>query len=176
MDGVEIAIAADGEISCARMRNEGLLAEPAETRGAARRLAHTAHGHLDDKGRIVITDRKKDMIVNDKGDNVARRRSKGCSRCSPKSPRRWWSATSARTSWPDRARCQWALEWRGERREVRSRRAAEATRLPQCGARGGRRVNADLSVVEKVRRIAFADEPFAIDNGEMTPSMKIRVT
>ena len=28
-------------------------------------------GHFDDKGRIVITDRKKDMIVNDKGDNIA---------------------------------------------------------------------------------------------------------
>ena len=28
-------------------------------------------GHFDDKGRIVITDRKKDMIVNDKGDNVS---------------------------------------------------------------------------------------------------------
>jgi long-chain acyl-CoA synthetase len=36
------------------------------------------------------------------------------------------------------------------------------------------RVNADLSVVEKVRQFAFADEPFAIDNEEMTPSMKIR--
>ncbi len=36
------------------------------------------------------------------------------------------------------------------------------------------RVNVDLSVVEKVRQFAFADEPFAIDNEELTPSMKIR--
>ncbi|MGQ3179953.1 MAG: long-chain fatty acid--CoA ligase, partial [Blastomonas fulva] len=36
------------------------------------------------------------------------------------------------------------------------------------------RVNADLSVIEKVRQFAFADEPFTIENGEMTPSMKIR--
>jgi long-chain acyl-CoA synthetase len=28
--------------------------------------------------------------------------------------------------------------------------------------------------VEKVRQFEFADEPFAIENGEMTPSMKIR--
>jgi long-chain acyl-CoA synthetase len=36
------------------------------------------------------------------------------------------------------------------------------------------RVNGDLSVIERVRRIALADEPFGIENGEMTPSMKIR--
>ena len=36
------------------------------------------------------------------------------------------------------------------------------------------RVNADLSVTEKVRQFEFADEPFSIENEEMTPSMKIR--
>jgi len=36
------------------------------------------------------------------------------------------------------------------------------------------RVNADLSVTEKIRQFAFADEPFSIDNAMMTPSLKIR--
>ena len=36
------------------------------------------------------------------------------------------------------------------------------------------RVNRDLSVIEKVRRIVIADVPFAIDNEQLTPSMKIR--
>ncbi|MBS1239547.1 MAG: AMP-dependent synthetase [Proteobacteria bacterium] len=36
------------------------------------------------------------------------------------------------------------------------------------------RVNQDISVVEKVRQFAFADEAFTIENGEMTPSLKIR--
>jgi long-chain acyl-CoA synthetase len=36
------------------------------------------------------------------------------------------------------------------------------------------RVNADVSVTEKVRQFEFADESFSIENGEMTPSMKIR--
>ena len=36
------------------------------------------------------------------------------------------------------------------------------------------RVNGELSVIEKVRQFAFADEPFAIENSEMTPSLKIR--
>ena len=34
-------------------------------------------GHIDDQGRIVITDRKKDLIVNDKGDNVSPQRVEG---------------------------------------------------------------------------------------------------
>ena len=34
-------------------------------------------GHLDEKGRIVITDRKKDLIINDKGDNVSPQKVEG---------------------------------------------------------------------------------------------------
>jgi long-chain acyl-CoA synthetase len=36
------------------------------------------------------------------------------------------------------------------------------------------RVNADLSVIEKVRRFILADEPFSVDNQQLTPSIKIR--
>jgi long-chain acyl-CoA synthetase len=36
------------------------------------------------------------------------------------------------------------------------------------------RVNADLSVVEKIRRFIIADAPFSIENEQLTPSMKIR--
>jgi len=36
------------------------------------------------------------------------------------------------------------------------------------------RVNADLSVIEKVRRFILADEPFSTDNEQLTPSIKIR--
>ena len=35
-------------------------------------------------------------------------------------------------------------------------------------------MNEELSVTERVRRIILADESFTIENGEMTPSMKIR--
>ena len=36
------------------------------------------------------------------------------------------------------------------------------------------RVNAQLSVIEKVRRVMIADAPFTVENEQMTPSMKIR--
>jgi len=37
-----------------------------------------------------------------------------------------------------------------------------------------RRVNAELSVSERVRRFAVAPEPFTIDNDLLTPTLKIR--
>ena len=36
------------------------------------------------------------------------------------------------------------------------------------------RVNAELSVIERIRRFITADQPFSIENEQLTPSMKIR--
>src|SRR3546814_4255416 len=53
-----------------------LIAVPANPDGAP--WLHTGDiGHIDEAGRIVITDRKKDLIVNDKGDNVPPQRVEG---------------------------------------------------------------------------------------------------
>src|SRR3546814_5955209 len=82
----EVRIADDGEI-CVRgelvmhgyWRNEAetqrvLVPDPAEPDKGP--WLHTGDiGHIDPQGRIVITDRKKDLIVNDKGDNVSPQRS-----------------------------------------------------------------------------------------------------
>ena len=35
-------------------------------------------------------------------------------------------------------------------------------------------INEKLSNIEKVRRFIIADEPFTIDNAQMTPTMKVR--
>jgi long-chain acyl-CoA synthetase len=51
---------------------------------------------------------------------------------------------------------------------------AGASDLQQRLQRAVDRVNADLSVMERVRRFIVADEPFTIDNEQLTPSMKIR--
>jgi len=74
------ALADDGEIL---LKGElvmiGYWNNPAETaKTVVDGWLHTGDiGHLDERGRIVITDRKKDIIVNDKGDNVAPQRIEG---------------------------------------------------------------------------------------------------
>src|SRR4051794_14043325 len=66
----EVRIAEDGEIM---VRGENVMhgywRNEEETRRVLKDgwLATGDVGHVDDKGRIVITDRKKDLIVNDKG-------------------------------------------------------------------------------------------------------------
>ena len=36
------------------------------------------------------------------------------------------------------------------------------------------RVNGKLNTIEKVRRFIVADEPFTVDNEQMTPTLKVR--
>ena len=76
-------IAEDGEIMVrGELVMHGYWRNPEETARVLQDpgdgwLATGDVGHLDDKGRIVITDRKKDLIVNDKGDNVSPQRVEG---------------------------------------------------------------------------------------------------
>jgi long-chain acyl-CoA synthetase len=100
--GVDVQIAPDGEILVrGELVMHGYWHNDAETARAIQDgWLHTGDiGHIDSQGRIKITDRKKDMIVNDKGDNVSPQRSRACSRSSPKSPRPWSLATSGPMSW-----------------------------------------------------------------------------
>src|SRR5690606_35947728 len=80
LKGVEVKIAEDGEILVrGELVMQGYWQNPAETaRTLKNGWLHTGDiGHIDEKGRIVITDRKKDMIVNDKGDNIAPQKVEG---------------------------------------------------------------------------------------------------
>src|SRR5688572_15229154 len=69
----------------------------------------------------------------------------------------------------------WAFEWCKANTEKFDCTALQELPAFRSAVRAAiDRVNADLSVIEKVRQFAFADEPFGIENGEMTPSLKIR--
>jgi long-chain acyl-CoA synthetase len=179
MKGIEVCIAGDGEIL---LRGEcvmhGYWHMPAESaRALEGGWLHTGDiGHLDEAGRIVITDRKKDMIVNDKGDNVAPQKVEGMLTLQPEIAQAMVSGDKrphlVALIVPD---AEWAVEWaraNGEKFDLAALQHLPAFRSAVRAAID--RVNGDLSVVEKVRQFAFADEGFTIENGEMTPSMKIR--
>jgi long-chain acyl-CoA synthetase len=187
LPGVECKIADDGEILVRgefvmqgywhnkKETDKVLKLDPAEPDKGP--WLHTGDiGHIDEKGRIVITDRKKDMIVNDKGDNVAPQRIEGMLTLQPEiaqamvvgDKRPYLVALLV----PD---ADWALTWareQGEKFDLNALQDLPAFRSAMRAAVD--RVNRDVSVVEKVRQFAFADEAFTIANEEMTPSLKIR--
>ncbi|MEW4449388.1 long-chain fatty acid--CoA ligase [Qipengyuania sp. JC766] len=179
MKGVEVKIAQDGEILVrGELVMKGYWQNKAETQRALQdSWLHTGDiGHIDEKGRIVITDRKKDMIVNDKGDNVAPQKVEGMLTLQPEIAQAMVVGDKrpyiVGLIVPD---AEWAVEW--AQANDKKFDMAQLQDLPEFRKAVGEavaRVNTDLSVVEKVRQFALADEAFTIENEEMTPSMKIR--
>ena len=158
----EVRIAEDGEIMVrGELVMHGYWRNPEETARVLRDgwLATGDVGHFDDKGRIKITDRKKDLIVNDKGDNVSPQRIEGMLTIQPE--------IAQAMVYGDRKPHLVALL-------VPDPEIASEPDVQQRLQRALDRVNADLSVIERVRRFITADEAFTIENEQLTPSMKIR--
>ncbi|MFN3516842.1 MAG: AMP-dependent synthetase/ligase [Novosphingobium sp.] len=179
LHGVEVKIAEDGEILVrGELVMHGYWRNEAETAKALQNgWLHTGDiGHIDEAGRVVITDRKKDMIVNDKGDNISPARVEGLLTLQPEIAQAM--VIGDRRPYivglivPD---AEWAIEWcqaNGEKFDLQALQGLPAFRSAVRAAID--RVNQDLSVIEKVRQFAFADEPFTIDNEELTPKQSIR--
>ena len=176
----QVRIASDGEILLhGELVMHGYWRNEAET---ARVLKdgwlHTGDiGHLDEAGRLVITDRKKDMIVNDKGDNISPQKLEGMLTLQPEIAQAMVAGDRRPyivglivpdTDWAS----EWAVAHGHHGADVRALQELPHFRAAIRAAVD--RVNLDLSVIEKVRQFIFSDEPFAIDNEEMTPSLKIR--
>ncbi len=179
LKNTEVKIADDGEIL---LRGDlvmiGYWRNKAETdRVVKDGWLHTGDiGLIDEKGRIKITDRKKDLIVNDKGDNIAPQKVEGMLTLQTEILQAMVAGDKrpylVGLIVPDP---EWALDWardQGMKYDFAQLQDNPAFRSAVRAAVD--RVNAELSVTEKVRQFEFADEPFSIDNGEMTPSMKIR--
>ncbi len=177
--GVDIRIAEDGEILCrGELVMHGYWQNEAETdRTIKDGWLHTGDiGHLDAKGRIVITDRKKDMIVNDKGDNIAPQKVEGMLTLQPEIAQAMVAGDKrpyiVGLLVPD---AEWAVEWcQAQGKKFDCQQVQQLPEFKAAVRAAVDRVNKDLSVIEKVRQFTFADEPFTIENEEMTPSMKIR--
>jgi long-chain acyl-CoA synthetase len=184
MRGVEVKIADDGEILVrGELVMHGYWRNDAETlraipqNGPQAGWLHTGDiGHFDEKGRIKITDRKKDLIINDKGDNVAPQKVEGMLTLQPEIMQAMIYGDRkphmVAVLVPDP---EWTQEWcakTGDRCDFAGLSQNPDYRAALMAA--VERVNKDLSVIERVRRFILADAPFAIENEQLTPSLKIR--
>ncbi|APE27476.1 Long-chain-fatty-acid--CoA ligase [Aurantiacibacter gangjinensis] len=177
--GVEVKIAEDGEILVrGELVMKGYWQRPEDTaRALEGGWLHTGDvGHIDERGRIKITDRKKDIIVNDKGDNVAPQKLEGMLTLQPEIMQAMVSGDKkpymVALIVPD---AEWAVQWAKENGKTFD--MAELQALPEFQRAikaAVDRTNQDLSVIEKVRKFVIADEPFSTENEMMTPTMKIR--
>jgi len=177
--GVELKIADDGEI-CVRgeLVMQGYYNDPEATRQVIRDgWLHTGDiGRLDEDGHIVVTDRKKDLIVNSGGDNISPQRIEGFLTLQPE-------IGQAMVFGDQRPHLvallvpeeEFLRDWAKHKGKPADLAALAAdAELHDTLTQAVERVNKELGVVERVRRFVVAPEFFTIDNGMMTPSMKIR--
>ena len=154
--GVELRIAEDGEIL---VRGDLVMAgywnRPQDTAAAIQDTwLHTGDiGALDGDGYLRITDRKKDMIVLSGGDNISPARVEGMLVAEPEIAQ--------------------AVVVGDGRPAVSALLVAADGYDAAAVALAVARVNARLSVTERVRRHALV-EAFTQANGLMTPTLKIR--
>src|SRR5690606_14924729 len=107
---------------------------------------------IDEAGRIVITDRKKDMIVNDKGDNVSPQRVESMLTLQPEISQAMVIGDKrpyiVGLIVPD---ADWAQQWARENGEPLDVKALQDLPPFRAAVREAvDRVNANVPVVEKV--------------------------
>jgi long-chain acyl-CoA synthetase len=177
---VEIKIAQDGEI-LARGPNvmKGYYKKEAETREAFEGgWFHTGDiGYLDEDGFLVITDRKKDIIVTSGGKNVAPQAIENLLKTSPYistavvlgDRRKFISALVV----PNFEKLEALAREKGwtyaNRQELVSK--PEVVDLIKSEID---RACTGLASYEKIKRIALLDHDFEIEKGEITPTLKVR--
>ncbi|TPE62640.1 long-chain fatty acid--CoA ligase [Sandaracinobacter neustonicus] len=174
----EVMIAEDGEILVGgELVMKGYWNNPADTAKVLTEdgwLMTGDIGLIDEDGHIVITDRKKDIIVNDKGDNIAPQRVEGLLTLQPEIAQAMVQGDQrpylVGVVVPDAEfQMEWAAEHGADPKTLKENPAFQ--RAIQSAVD---RVSTQLSVIEKVRRVILADEPFTVENEQMTPSLKIR--
>jgi long-chain acyl-CoA synthetase len=178
--GVEIRIAEDGEI-LARGPNimMGYYKNETDTREVLKDgWLHTGDiGRFDEDGFLIITDRKKDIIVTSGGKNIAPQPIESLVQASPYissavvvgSSRKFISALIV----PEfekleaYARAQ-GLAF-GDRAELCRRPEVAAFLLDEVN-----RMTPGLAPYERVKKIAVLDRDFDIGADEVTPTLKVR--
>ncbi|MDH3786507.1 MAG: long-chain fatty acid--CoA ligase, partial [Acidobacteriota bacterium] len=178
--GIEISIASDGEVLFrgrnvmkGYFKNDEATAESIDADG----WLHSGDiGEIDD-GYLTITDRKKDLIVTAGGKNIAPQRIERILRTSPfvshavaYGDRRKFIVAlitlehSAVESWAkDHGHDGETVETLSNHPDLRRRVEEEIQRL-----------NEQLASFETVKRIHLIADDLSIENGELTPTMKVK--
>ena len=175
--GVELKIASDGEILVAGdLLMDGYWNRPAETAETIKDgwLYTGDIGEFDELDRLKITDRKKDLIVNAGGDNISPQRVEGVLTLheaidqamvfGDKKPHLVALINPAK----DFAEV-WA-ESNGVSRDI----LLANDKFRQVISEAVDEANMQLSPIERIRRFILVNEAFTIENGLLTPTMKIR--
>lgn len=178
--GVEVKIASDGEILVKGPNvMKGYYKKEAETREAFEGgWFHTGDiGHLDDDGYLVITDRKKDLIITAGGKNVAPQPIENVLKRNPYianavvigGRRKFISAIIA----PNLEKLEAYAKQNGvayiDARELVAKEAIQQFLLDEID-----RATPHLAPYEKIRKILVLDRDFAVELEEMTPTLKVR--
>ena len=179
LNGVETRIADDGEILVrGDLVMRGYWKDPQATAEALRDgWLHTGDiGELDAEGYLRITDRKKDMIVNSGGDNVSPARVEGVLLlqrevgqalvCGDRRPHLVALIVPHQEVVREFARARGMAADLG----VLAEDPSFKTMIGEAVARANR----SLSAIERIRRFHIMAEPFTVENGLMTPTLKLR--
>ncbi|MGE4061821.1 MAG: long-chain fatty acid--CoA ligase [Rhodospirillaceae bacterium] len=180
LKGVQVKIADDGEILVrGELVMKGYWNDPDGTIATIGEdgWLHTGDiGRMDEDGYIEITDRKKDIIVNSGGDNVSPQRIQGilCLEEAIEQAMVYGDKRPYITALivPN---ADFAAAWaekHGQPNDVGA--LVQNSEFRSAIAHAVEHANLQLSPIEKVRKFALAAQPFTIENGQLTPSLKVR--
>ncbi len=179
LPGLEVKLGEDGEIL---VRGDAVMQGYWRDEASTRRTVidgwlHTGDvGEIDGDGYIRITDRKRDLIVNSGGDNIAPQRVEGIVALEPE--------IAQVLVYGDKRPHLVALivpdqdfltsYAKAESKTARLHDLAEDKAFQDVIGEAMKRANERLSPIERIRRFKIMPEPFTIENGMMTPTLKLK--
>jgi long-chain acyl-CoA synthetase len=179
--GIEVEIAEDGEI-LVRGPNvmRGYYGRPEATLAVMQDewFATGDVGHIDDEGHIFITDRKKDLFKLSNGKYIAPQQLESLLKQSEfvnqvvvvGSSRKYPAALIV----PDWEALKGSLRDAGETLAATNEEIAKQPAAVKMVQHDVTKITAHLADYERVRRVALLPNEFSIDNGEMTPTLKVK--
>ena len=179
LPGIDVRFGEDGEIL---VQGEAVMKgywqdEEATARALIDGWLYTGDvGNMDNEGFIHITDRKRDLIVNSGGDNVSPQRVEGIAALEPEieqvlvygDKRPHLVALIV----PDKDFVTAYAKVEGRSSDLAQ--LIEDSDFQAVIGSAMKRINNRLSPIERIRRFKIMPEAFTIENGMMTPTLKLK--